>query len=68
MDYIYDSTEERVYVISDLYEYGSVYSKLKAERRNYSTSYPDERVVWDISSQLIDALEFLHNPEKMGLV
>lgn len=66
VDYIYDSTEERVYVISDLYEYGSVYSKLKAERRNYSTSYPDERVVWDISSQLIDALEFLHNPEKNG--
>lgn len=66
VDYIYDSSEEKVYVVSALYEYGSVYSKLKAERRNYSTSYPDERAVWDISSQLVDALEFLHNPERNG--
>lgn len=66
VDYIYDSNDEKVYVISELYEYGSVYSKLKAERRNYSTSYPDERVVWDLSSQLVDALEFLHNPGRNG--
>lgn len=66
VDYLYDSNDEKVYVISELYEYGSVYSKLKAERRNYSTSYPDERVVWDLASQLVDALEFLHNPGLNG--
>ncbi|TNJ28448.1 Kinase, NEK [Giardia muris] len=67
VDYVHDPVEERVYLISELYPCGDVYIKLKAERDNFIDHFPDERVVWDIISQIIDALAYLHAPDKDGI-
>lgn len=67
VDYVHDPVEERVYLISELYPCGDVYLRLKTERDNFVDHFPDERVVWDIISQIVDALVYLHASNKDGI-